>query len=72
MGLRAMGVIGDMEAGAQVGYEPDDRAYSTFSPSFGSDTGGGFGKGTTARRAAIIWGASALWLVLVWRAVKGY
>jgi len=32
----------------------------------------GYGKGTTSRRALIIWGASVVWLVLVWRAVEGY
>jgi len=33
---------------------------------------GGYGKGTTARAALVIWGVSVVWLVLVWRAVEGY
>lgn len=73
MGLYADTSIFKMEAGAgaDIGYEPGDRAYSNIFGALG-EGGQGFEKGSTARRAAVIWGLSAVWLVLVWRAVRGF
>jgi hypothetical protein len=72
-GLYAGSRLGQIEAGAQVGYEQQDRAYTGLFGSNESRPGGdGFEKGSVGRRSAIIWGASVVWLVLVWRAVRGF
>lgn len=34
--------------------------------------GPGMGPGTVGRTTLIVWGAAAVWLFLVWRAVEGY
>jgi len=61
------GASADVGAGVQL---PPVNAYGVMDST--EPDGGGFGPGTTSRRALVIWGASLVWLVLVWRAVEGY
>jgi hypothetical protein len=65
---RATAVISSIEGTAQVGALGDD----TYGASAGISYGGPFGPGSIGRKTAIVWIASAVWLVLVWRAVEGY
>lgn len=77
---RAIGAIAQIEGSGAFGtggMEPSGRAYGFFGgggaePGFGSSSSGTGDFGPVGKRAAIIWGASVVWLFLVWRAVKGY
>ncbi len=68
---RADAAIGIVEGSAatKTGYGPDDYGYGA---SIEASILSPFGKGSSGRRMLIIWGASAVWLFLVWRAVEGY
>lgn len=68
-------VEGDVNAGASVGYGQSEKGHTMLfgtNPNAARPGGDGFEKGSVGRRSAVIWGASVVWLVLVWRAVRGF